>query len=199
MGDLSENRREAEQRTGSVPSDWEEICTFVAQIIERNKDMLKGYFYNRLRDKDDAEDLLQDTLVRLLDNIKKYGIRNIQEKPEPVLWRCARAAVVTLIRRRMVRNKEKQINFPEIFVTNEHNPLDGLTVAEIAENINSALSELHEHEREALVLRHYKSRTFKQIAEKLGLPYPRAAYYLVKQAEQEMKKRLSAKGITDEI
>jgi len=156
-------------------SDQELVTSFIDGdqssleiLISRHKNKVYSYIYLVVRNQHLAEDLFQDTFIKviksLLDN--KY-----QDNGKFVSWvmRIAHNLIIDHFR------KEKQLKFisndnylTPIFNSrklSEKNVEDSLIDDQINEDVKRLLDYLPEDQREVVILRHYAGLSFKEIAE----------------------------------
>lgn len=146
-------------------------------LIDAYAQRLFGYLYRLTASRHEAEDLLQDLFVRLVGAIKTY---EHQDNFDAFVFRIATNLYRDRLRRR--RRAGTTLSLDEPF-----DELDGRAPVQIADpaearvdadmehseardRLQLALAELPEVEREVIVLRHYSSMSFKEIAAAMGTP-----------------------------
>lgn len=125
--------------------------------------VLRRYAYSLVRNRDEAEDLVQDTLVRALE--KKSSFR-----PEGSLrgWLISILHNTHIDRLRVVRSQEgRKAAFSE--VTEQSTPADQEHVARLSQ-IREAFLDLPTEQREALHLVAIEALTYQEAADALGIP-----------------------------
>ena len=137
---------------------------------------LFGYFFRATGSRTDAEDLLQDIFVKLIENIGGYRHQGRFEH-----WLLHIAA-------NMVRDRgRKRIRRAPVFSldhladpenspwaadidANEPTPLMKLENDERLDQLQHALKQLSQTDREIIMLRHYSQMSFKEIAQIYDMP-----------------------------
>ena len=140
-------------------------------LLEEYGPRLWPYFLRSCRVEADAEDLLQELFVKLLENIKGY---RHEGKFEHWLFRIA-ANLVRDRARRAKGNRPAQYSLdsnPLAFalVSSEKDPSQRLLQAEQIDQLREALVQLPAVDREIILLRHYGSMSFKELADQFEMP-----------------------------
>ena len=143
-------------------------------LLEEYGPRLWPYFLRSCRVEADAEDLLQELFVKLLENIKGY---RHEGKFEHWLFRIA-ANLVRDRARRSKANRPAQAkpysleNNPEAIalVSSEKDPSQRLLQAEQIDQLREALVQLPAVDREMILLRHYGQMSFKELADQFEMP-----------------------------
>lgn len=151
------------------------------ELLERYGRRLYGYFYRALGRRADAEDLLQETFVRLVGTIAQY---RHEGRFEPWLFRIA----TNLVRDRIRRSRASREISPRLAGPDDgrslgqmlethgesredgRSPMDRLASAEELDQLGRAIHALPEPERMVILLRHFSELPFREIAEIMGTP-----------------------------
>ncbi|MES2387683.1 MAG: sigma-70 family RNA polymerase sigma factor [Bacteroidota bacterium] len=141
------------------------------QLVLRHKSRIYSTIYLIVKDRYTAEDLLQETFIKVIEIVK--GGRYLEEgKFLPWVVRIAHNLAIDRFRR------EKR--YPTI-VTEDGAPLfEALSFADDSEEsvrmrkethlfLRSAIQQLPEAQREVLILRHFANMSFQEIAENTGV------------------------------
>lgn len=139
---------------------------------------LYGYFYRLTGSRHDAEDLLQEVFVRLVRTIGRYEHAG---RFEGWLFRIA----TNLVRDRVRRSKTSLSAGGQAGLRASHGeaesvrerldlvadgPSVSLERAEDIDQLQRAIGQLPEAEREVILLRHFSQLSFREIAEQMGTP-----------------------------
>ena len=142
-------------------------------LVARYKDPLTNFVFRFVGDRDESNDIVQDTFVRVYRSKHSY---------KPVarfstwIYTIATNLAKTQLRKRKVRgwfgptqkNQEDQPQQPEII--DEHARTDELAETSIQdEHIQNALDSLSSKYREVIVLRDVQELSYEEIAEITGL------------------------------
>jgi RNA polymerase sigma factor (sigma-70 family) len=174
----------------------------IAEVVEREQSRLRNFIRRRVGDPRDAEDILQDVFYELVEaNRLLMPIEDVTGW----LFRVARNRITDLFR------KKRPVGFGPADVADEDDGLlqledllpspdagpDGLYARQVLlEELEQAVEELKEEQREVFVAHELEGRSFKEMAAKTGLSVntllSRKRYALL-----HLRERL--KGIYDEF
>jgi len=146
-------------------------------LVEAYGKRLYGYFFRLSGSRDDAEDLLQELFVRLVQMIGRY---QHDGRFEGWLFRIA----ANLARDRIRRRKVTQVSLSRgsaslpagddplarLADISAARPEDGLNRTELIDRLQQAISRLPDGEREVICLRHFSQLPFREVADVMGIP-----------------------------
>jgi len=135
-----------------------------AEFYDACADRVYHYLLVRLGTKEDAEDAMQETFLRLTRSRRKLGkVDNL----DAYVFAIARNEAARLAARRgRHRHAERSLGGEELFRASAH---DG-EAREAAEIVAAALGQLSVELREVVELKNYAGLTFQQISQVTGLP-----------------------------
>jgi RNA polymerase sigma factor (sigma-70 family) len=150
---------------------WEAELT---ELVMRRSGALVGYAYSLTRDKPQAEDLVQDALVKVYSRLRRPpemsdGGRQVVELDQPKLTNVeayVRRAILTIF----LDGYRRQSNFSglkHLLADDPHSP-GAERVATARVDVGVALAKLSPRQREVVVLRFFEDMTVPQIAAALG-------------------------------
>ncbi len=167
---------DAEQLAKLIARAQRREPTAFDQLVEAYGARLYGYFYRLTGSRHDAEDLLQELFVRLVRMIAHY---EHDGRFEGWLFRIA----TNLVRDRVRRARKNKAAGLEPAATGEEVDLlasfpdasaplpgDGLQRGEQIDELQWAIAQLPDQEREVILLRHFSQLSFREIAEEMGTP-----------------------------
>ncbi|UBM62810.1 sigma-70 family RNA polymerase sigma factor [Candidatus Sulfidibacterium hydrothermale] len=139
------------------------------ELIERHQTRVYSYIFVMVKDKQLADDLFQDTFVKVINTIKS-GSYNDEGKFIQWVMRIAHNLVIDHFR------KQKKLNLAEVVVNDQFNLLDTLKVSDpgiedvlvtqqIHRDIKKLMEYLPQEQKEVIYLRCYAGMSFKDIAE----------------------------------
>lgn len=139
------------------------------ELIERHQARVYSYIFVMVKDKQLADDLFQDTFVKVINTIKS-GNYNDEGKFIQWVMRIAHNLVIDHFRR------QKKLNMAEVVVNDQFNLLDTLKVSDpgiedllvtqqIHQDIKKLIEYLPAEQKEIIYLRCYAGMSFKDIAE----------------------------------
>ena len=138
------------------------------ELIERHKDRVYTYIFHSVKDNDQANDLFQETFVKVIMTIKQG---RYVENGHFLAWvlRIAHNLIIDFFRR--MRNENLQsTDVPEVNVLNrkelsEETIEDTMVTHQIHRDVRRLILALPETQREVLLMRYYRNMSFKEIAD----------------------------------
>ena len=131
----------------------------LGELYERYGSVIKGLALRILRDRSDAEDVVQDVFVQVWSQAARFD--PLRGTPQAWLCTIARTRAIDRLRRRVARREE--LGDPYIGITDRPRSEEGIAVRE-------ALDGISPDQRRALELAYYEGLTHCEIARKLGAP-----------------------------
>lgn len=156
-------------------SDYELIQGFIngeqscfEQIIKRHKNKVFAYISLYIRDQALAEDIFQDTFMKVIQSVKcgKY-----QDNGKFISWvmRIAHNLIIDHFRRikqmNTISNDEYDSDLFNSKNLSESTVEDDMIKRQIQKDVRKMISHLPDDQREVVILRHYADLSFKEIAE----------------------------------
>jgi len=146
-------------------------------LLGRHRKSVYNFIFRYVGDKETAEDLLQETFLRVIKGADAY---KRQAKFTTWLYTIARNLCVDQTRRRKHR-KHASLDAPMVASEDSGTLLDVIPSSEMASDRKSVNKELHEtmqraiaalseEQREVFLMREFLDLPFKQIAEVVGVP-----------------------------
>ena len=129
-----------------------------SQLVSRYTDELLGYFRRRVKD-EAAEDLLQETFLRLHKAASRY-----------VPTASFRTYLYTIARNLALNHHRDSRPSVAIELEPASADADALESAELSDKVHRAVDALSDPLRDVVILRHYQSLSFREIADVLQIP-----------------------------
>ena len=160
-------------------SDYELIQRFINgetscfdQIINRHKNKIFAYISLYIRDQALAEDLFQDTFMKVIQSVRagKY-----QDNGKFISWvmRIAHNLIIDHFRRIKQMNTISNDDYEsDLFNSKklcDSNVEDDMISKQIQKDVRKMISFLSDDQREVIILRHYAGLSFKEIADLTGV------------------------------
>ncbi len=140
----------------------------LAVLIERHKHKIYGFIISKIHDRDLAEDIFQDTFIKVIRTLKK-GKYNEEGKFLPWVMRIAHNLVIDHFRKnnRMPKfDTKSDFDIFSVIKDEDLNIESSIIKSQIETDVASLIYELPEDQREVLEMRIYKEYSFKEIAYK---------------------------------
>ena len=144
-----------------------------AELVQRYKDPMYNLAYRMLRDRQEAEDIAQETFLHVFRALSRF---QMGERFSPWVYRIATNLCLDKLR----RNKGRSVSLdapmgPESDVHFQvADPGDGpdlaLELSELRDDVQRAVDALPERYRAIVILRHLHDRSYEEIAEIVDLP-----------------------------
>ncbi len=150
----------------------------ISEVVQREQSRLRNFIRRRVPDPRDAEDILQDVFYELVEaNRLLMPIEHVTGW----LFRVARNRITDLFRKKKPENfsdtavaenddaDSDRLGFEELLPSPDAGP-DALYARNVLlDELESALDELPEEQREVFVAHEFEGRSFKQIAADTGV------------------------------
>jgi RNA polymerase sigma-70 factor, ECF subfamily len=159
-------------------------------LLDRHAGPLRNFLYRLSQNPDDADDLCQETFLRVWQHAGRWQAGRVQFNNW--LFRIGQNLAIDRFRKQRERNMDEA---PE--ATDEStDPRRALSQSETAARLRAAIAELPERQRTALVLCHFQGLSYQQAAAVLDVSLE-ALESLVSRARRTLKQQL--KPIFDDI
>ncbi len=147
-------------------------------LLKNHKRKIYGYIYKMVKDSELAEDLFQDTFIKVIHTLKqdKY---NEEGKFLPWVMRIAHNLIIDYFRKAnrmpMAGRKKRSGGDDEDFdifrniKISDKNIQDHIIEEQILNDVKKLIEYLPADQKEVLVMRHYQDMSFKDIAETTGI------------------------------
>ena len=140
-------------------------------LIMRHKSKVYGMIRQKVQQKEIAEDLFQDTFIKVINTLKKDGY-NEEGKFAQWVMRIARNLVMDYFRDAKKFKTVSGGNEYNIFDTLDlkvSNIEDHLVKKQIHQDLRRMIDALPREQKEVLMMRHYQELSFKEISEILNI------------------------------
>lgn len=156
------------------------------ELIRRYQRPVFSLIYRMVRDRELAEDLAQETFIKVLNAIDSY---RPEHKFSSWIFKIANNATIDQLRRRQLDTlslegapdavtQERQEATSLQLSSGGESPLDELEARELGSQIEAAIGRLRPEYRACIILRHVEGRPYEEIAETLGLPLGTVKTYI---------------------
>lgn len=156
------------------------------ELLGRYQRPLFSHIYRMVRDREQAEDLAQETFIRVFNHIDRY---DPQYKFSSWIFKIATNLTIDSIRRREIKTVSidgsryattpDEIEASTITVeSRDENPEELLLARELGGEIEEAIGRLRPEYRTAILLRHIDGREYQEIAEIMAVPLGTVKTYI---------------------
>jgi RNA polymerase sigma-70 factor, ECF subfamily len=171
--------------------------TAFRELIRRYERPVFSLVFRLVRDRDAAEDLAQETFVKVLNNIDRY---RPEFKFSSWLFKIANNVAIDSLRKRTVdtvslEGSRYATSTDEMQATSVRavspgeSPLEELESRELGSAIEKAIAGLRPEYRACILLRHVEDRSYEEIAATLDLPLGTVKTY-IHRARHELREAL---------
>jgi len=147
----------------------------ISEAIEREKPRLRNFIGKRVADQSDAEDILQEVFYEL---VEAYRMMRPVEQVTAWLFRVARNRITDLFRSKKREASSEpavniedgeQLQWEDLLPSPEAGPEAAYARSVLLEEMDAALDELPEEQREVFVAHEFLGYSFKELAEQTGV------------------------------
>ncbi len=136
------------------------------KLIQDYRIQLFSYLLRLCGDRMTAEDLFQETLIKVWKGFKSY---NEQNKFSSWLFSIAHNVAVDSIRKESAKNMVRSFDDVQT-ITSDSNPHNTFVEKETNELVMAAISTLSEKQKQVFLLRQHSGMTFKEISKATNQP-----------------------------
>jgi RNA polymerase sigma-70 factor (ECF subfamily) len=140
-------------------------------LIQKHKNKIYAFILSKIRNRDLAEDIFQDTFIKVINSLQK-GKYNEEGKFLPWVMRIANNLVIDYFRKsKKMRTIAPTDDFDifDILQDGEKNIEDNLVNNQIHKDLRKLIEHLPENQKEVLKMRYYADLSFKEISESTGV------------------------------
>jgi RNA polymerase sigma-70 factor (ECF subfamily) len=143
----------------------------LAILINRHQSKIYGFIYSKMADRDVADDIFQDTFMKVIKTLKSNSY-NEEGKFLPWVMRISHNLIVDHYRKNkkmpMLRETEEFSIFSVL--TDSSLNVEGRIITDGIENdLKKIIQELPDDQKEVLMMRIYQDYSFNEIAELTGV------------------------------
>jgi RNA polymerase sigma factor (sigma-70 family) len=147
----------------------------ISEAIERERPRLRNFIRRRVPDQSDAEDILQEVFSEL---VEAYRMMKPLEQVTAWLFRVARNRITDLFRsRKREASREpaettedgETLQWEDLLPSPDAGPESAYARSVLLEEMDAALDELPEEQREVFVAHEFLGYSFKELAEQTGV------------------------------
>ena len=140
-------------------------------LIKRHQSKIYGFIYSKVTDRDIADDIFQDTFIKVIKTLKLNSY-NEEGKFLPWVMRISHNLIVDHFRKNkkmpMYRETEEFSIF-SIMTDNSPNIENRIITEQVENDLQRLIQELPADQKEVLQMRIYQDLSFKEIADLTGV------------------------------
>jgi RNA polymerase sigma factor (sigma-70 family) len=147
----------------------------ISEAIERERPRLRNFIRRRVPDQSDAEDILQEVFSEL---VEAYRMMKPLEQVTAWLFRVARNRITDLFRSKkreastepaVTTEDGETLQWEDLLPAPDAGPESAYARSVLLEEMDAALDELPEEQREVFVAHEFLGYSFRELAEQTGL------------------------------
>ena len=147
----------------------------ISEAIDRDKTRLRNFIRRRVADPSDAEDILQEVFYEL---VEAYRLMKPIEQVGAWLFRVARNRITDLFRKRkpeastndpVIVEEGESLTVEDLLPSRDAGPEAAYARTVLLEELEDALEELPEEQREVFLAHEIEGRSFKELAAETGV------------------------------
>jgi RNA polymerase sigma-70 factor (ECF subfamily) len=143
----------------------------LAILIKRHQSKIFGFIYSKVGDRDLADDIFQDTFIKVIRTLKSNAY-NEEGKFLPWVMRIAHNLIVDHFRRNKKMPLYRETEEFSIFsiMTDDAMTIENKLISDqVARDLRQLVEELPADQKEVLMMRLYQDMSFKEISEATGV------------------------------
>ncbi len=136
-------------------------------LINRHNQKITSFIYSKVLDRDVAEDIFQDTFIKVIKTLKR-GSYSEEGKFLPWVMRIAHNLIIDHFRKNKRMPKfegSEDFNIFSVIKDDKLNVEKQMIKDQIDSDLSELIEELPDDQKEVLIMRIYKDMSFKEIAE----------------------------------
>ena len=140
-------------------------------LVNKHKFKLYNFIYSKVLNKDNAEDLFQETFIKVIKTLKR-GVYNEEGKFLPWIMRIAHNLVIDFFRKnKRFPSFDKNEKYDIFQMIKDENPSieKHLIDKQILKDLKKIIVKLPQDQKEVLNMRLYKEMSFKEISKTTGV------------------------------
>ncbi|OBQ54128.1 sigma-70 family RNA polymerase sigma factor [Tamlana sp. s12] len=140
-------------------------------LILRHKQKIYSFIYSKVFDRDVAEDIFQDTFIKVIRTLKR-GAYNEEGKFLPWVMRISHNLVIDHFRKsnRMPKfDNSGEFSIFSVLSDTSLNAEKTIIKEQVENDVRRLVDKLPEDQKEVLLLRIYNDMSFKEISDKTGV------------------------------
>ena len=142
------------------------------KLVTRHQSRVYGFIFSKVLDHDLANDIFQETFIKVIRTIKK-GAYNEEGKFIPWVLRIAGNLIIDHFRKTakipVLKNTSNDFDIFNLINDPSSNIENKIIDDQISSDLKKLIDALPENQRSVLIMRHFKEMSFKEISESTGV------------------------------
>ncbi|MFZ6052239.1 RNA polymerase sigma factor [Halocola ammonii] len=141
------------------------------QLVSKHKNAIYTKVFMMVRDQDIAEDIFQDTFIKVINTLKS-GRYNEEGKFLPWVMRIAHNLTIDHFRKNKKMPTVRGDDDYDVFATISQSDMhieDKMAWEQILSDVKGLIKYLPDEQQQVVMMRHYYKMSFKEISEKLDI------------------------------
>ncbi len=143
-------------------------CTSLEELINRHRSRIYTYIYLMVKDQHLAEDVFQDTFIKVIKSLRDGKYRDDGKFLSWVV-RIAHNLIIDYYRKKKKMNMLSHDEYGTDYLLSQtnasQNAEEGYVQTQISKDVKALIDELPPDQKEVVILRHYIGLSFKEIAD----------------------------------
>ncbi len=143
----------------------------LATLINKHQSRIYGFIYSKVSDRDLADDVFQDTFVKVIQTLKSNSY-NEEGKFLPWVMRIAYNLVIDhyrKIKKMPLHRETEEFSIFSILTDNSLTIENKMFSEQVEKDLNRLVLELPDDQKEVLMMRIYQDMSFKEISDATGV------------------------------
>lgn len=139
----------------------------ISKLINRHKSRIYGFIYSKIKEKDLANDIFQDTFVKVIKTLKSNSYKE-EEKFVSWVMRISHNLIMDhfrKVKRMPIQRDTDDFSIFSILSDNSLNIENKIIIDQLQIDLKKLIEELDDDQKEILKMRIYCNMSFKEIAE----------------------------------
>ena len=145
-------------------------------LLKRHQDKVYNYINMMVRDTDIANDVFQDTFIKVIQTLK-LGKYNEEGKFLPWVMRIAHNLIIDHFRKEKkmpkvntrVKGEDEDFDIFSVLNMDDTSIEDKMVMDQVHDDVRRLVEYLPDEQKEVVIMRHYQNLSFKEISEKTGV------------------------------
>lgn len=151
------------------------------ELFDQHRDALKHFVSKKLHQNDGAEDVVQETFIRLMESERKKGqLVSSMASPEAYMYRVASNLAIDRLRQQHSRVDAGDREELTDDITDGFEPMRYLAASERIEQLREAVANLPPKCRQVFMLHKYRQLSYRQVAEHLDISVSMVEKHMMK-------------------